>query len=37
MDPAASEVTAPIAGNRLKKQPKVRKAAKDLTPNKRKK
>jgi hypothetical protein len=37
MDPAASEATAPAAGSGLKKQPKVRKAAKDLTPDERKK
>jgi hypothetical protein len=33
MDPAASAVTAPPAGSRLKKQPKVRKSVKDLMPN----
>jgi hypothetical protein len=37
MDPAASEAGAPAAGSRLKKQPKVRKEAKDLTPDERKK
>jgi hypothetical protein len=35
MDPAGSEAAAPAAGSGLKKQPKVRKAAKDLTPNER--
>jgi hypothetical protein len=37
MDPTASEAAAPAAGSGLKKQPKVRKAAKDLTPDERKK
>jgi hypothetical protein len=37
MDPAASEAVAPTAGSGLKKQPKVRKAAKDLTPDEWKK
>jgi hypothetical protein len=37
MDPAASEAVAPVAGSGLKKQPKVRKAAKDLTPDERRK
>jgi hypothetical protein len=37
MDPATSEAAAPAAGSRLKKQPNVRKAAKDLTPDERKK
>jgi hypothetical protein len=31
MDPAVSEAAAPTAGSGLKKQSKVRKAAKDLT------
>jgi hypothetical protein len=37
MDPAASEATAPAAGSGLKKQPKVRKTTKHLTPDKQKK
>jgi hypothetical protein len=37
MDPAASEAAAPATGGGLKKQPKVRKMAKDLTPDEWKK
>jgi hypothetical protein len=37
MDPAASAAVAPAAGNGLKKHPKVRKPAKDLTPDERRK
>jgi uncharacterized protein YkwD len=37
VDPDASEAVAPAAGSGLKKIPKVRKAAKDLTPDERKK
>jgi hypothetical protein len=35
MDPAASAAVAPAAGSELKKQPKVRKAVKDLMPDER--
>jgi hypothetical protein len=37
MDPAASAAAAPAVGRELKKQPKVRKAVKDLTPDERRK
>jgi hypothetical protein len=37
MDPAASATAAPAAGNEPKKQPKARKAVKDLTPDERQK
>jgi hypothetical protein len=37
MNPAASEAAEPTAGSGLKKQPKVRKAAKNLTLDERKK
>jgi hypothetical protein len=37
MDPAASAAATPAAGSGLKKQPKVRKPAKDLTPEERRK
>jgi hypothetical protein len=37
MDPAASEAVAPAAGSGLKKQPKLRRAVKDLTSDERRK
>jgi hypothetical protein len=37
MDPAASAAAAPAADSGLKKQPKVRKPAKDPTPDERRK
>jgi hypothetical protein len=37
MDPAGSEAAVPVADSGLKKQPKARKAAKDLTPDERRK
>jgi hypothetical protein len=37
MDPVASEADAAAADSGLKKQPKVRKAAKDLMPDEQKK
>jgi hypothetical protein len=37
MDPSASAAATPAAGSGLKKQPKVRKPVKDLTPDERRK